>query len=617
MDSIGKCMDPQLPLEISVPGVPRDRRRTNTNTNTNTNPRGREPASSYIMPTNHTQQSEAKQAELEAAHTPHSSRPAIPQGKQGHGQLTMATTATPQLLGGSVPQQWQTCLLVLLPVLLVSYYLLTSRNRSRSGKLGGAPRLPPGPAQLPILGNLHLLGPLPHKNLRELARRYGPVMQLRLGTVPTVVVSSAEAAREVLKVHDVDCCSRPASPGPKRLSYDLKNVGFAPYGEYWREMRKLFALELLSMRRVKAACYAREQEMDRLVADLDRAAASKASIVLNDHVFALTDGIIGTVAFGNIYASKQFAHKERFQHVLDDAMDMMASFSAEDFFPNAAGRLADRLSGFLARRERIFNELDVFFEKVIDQHMDPARPVPDNGGDLVDVLINLCKEHDGTLRFTRDHVKAIVLDTFIGAIDTSSVTILWAMSELMRKPQVLRKAQAEVRAAVGDDKPRVNSEDAAKIPYLKMVVKETLRLHPPATLLVPRETMRDTTICGYDVPANTRVFVNAWAIGRDPASWPAPDEFNPDRFVGSDVDYYGSHFELIPFGAGRRICPGLTMGETNVTFTLANLLYCYDWALPGAMKPEDVSMEETGALTFHRKTPLVVVPTKYKNRRAA
>ncbi|CAD6335090.1 unnamed protein product [Miscanthus lutarioriparius] len=531
--------------------------------------------------------------------------------------MASATPLLPsQLLGGSVPQQWQMGLLALLPVLLVSYLLtIRSRNRSRSGK-DQAPRLPPGPAQLPILGNLHLLGPLPHKNLRELARRYGPVMQLRLGTVPTVVVSSAEAAREVLKVHDVDCCSRPASPGPKRLSYDLKNVGFAPYGEYWREMRKLFALELLSMRRVKATCYAREQEMDRLVADLDRAAASKAPIVLNDHVFALTDGIIGTVAFGNIYASKQFAHKERFQHVLDDAMDMMASFSAEDFFPNAAGRLADRLTGFLARRERIFNELDVFFEKVIDQHMDPARPVPENGGDLVDVLINLCKEHDGTLRFTRDHIKAIVLDTFIGAIDTSSVTILWAMSELMHKPQVLRKAQAEVRAAVGNNKPRVDSEDAAKIPYLKMVVKETLRLHPPATLLVPRETMRDTTICGYDVPANTRVFVNAWAIGRDPASWPAPEEFNPDRFVGSDVDYYGSHFELIPFGAGRRICPGLAMGETNVTFTLANLLYCFDWALPAGMKPEDVSMEETGALTFHRKTPLVVVPTKYQRRAA-
>jgi 4-hydroxyphenylacetaldehyde oxime monooxygenase len=361
--------------------------------------------------------------------------------------------------------------------------------------------------------------------------------------------------------------------------------------------------------------------MDKLVAVLDRAAAASAPIALNDHIFTLTDGIIGTVALGNIYASEQFAHREHFQHVLDDAMDMLASFSAEDFFPNAAGRLVDRLTGFLARRERIFSELDAFFEKIIDQHMDPAaRPVPEpdnGGGDLVDVLINLWKENDGTLRFTRDHVKAIVMDTFIGAIDTNSVTILWAMSELIRKPRVLRKAQAEVRAAVGGNMPRVDSDAAAKIPYLKMVVKETLRLHPPATLLVPRETMRDTTICGYHVPAKTRVFLNAWAIGRDPASWPAPDEFNPDRFQGSDVDYYGSHFELIPFGAGRRICPGLAMGETNVTFTLANLLYCFDWALPAGMTPEDMSMEETGRLTFHRKAPLVVRPTRYQHRAAA
>jgi 4-hydroxyphenylacetaldehyde oxime monooxygenase len=183
--------------------------------------------------------------------------------------------------------------------------------------------------------------------------------------------------------------------------------------------------------------------MDNLVAVLDRAAAASAPIALNDHIFTLTDGIIGTVALGNIYASEQFAHREHFQHVLDDAMDMLASFSAEDFFPNAAGRLVDRLTGFLARRERIFSELDAFFEKIIDQHMDPAaRPVPEpdnGGGDLVDVLINLWKENDGTLRFTRDHVKAIVMDTFIGAIDTNSVTILWAMSELIRKPRVLRK----------------------------------------------------------------------------------------------------------------------------------------------------------------------------------
>jgi 4-hydroxyphenylacetaldehyde oxime monooxygenase len=183
--------------------------------------------------------------------------------------------------------------------------------------------------------------------------------------------------------------------------------------------------------------------------------------------------------------------------------------------------------------------------------------------------------------------------------------MLWAMSELIRKPCMLKKVQDEVRAVVGNNE-RVQPDDLPKLAYLKMVVKEALQLHPPATLLLPRETRRHVRIAGYDVPAKTRVFVNAWAVGRDPANWSdSAEEFNPDRFQEMrDVDFNGAHHEFIPFGAGRRICPGLAMGATNVEFTLANLLCCFDWTLP-----EDVSMEETGGLTFHRKTPLVLVPT--------
>ncbi|KAL6909560.1 hypothetical protein ACP4OV_001841 [Aristida adscensionis] len=518
-----------------------------------------------------------------------------------------------QLLAG-LPQQWQLAVLLLLPLLTLSSFLFLTTAAGGSSTAGsGALRLPPGPARVPVLGNLHQLGSLPHRSLRELARRHGPVMMLRLGTVPTVVVSSPAAAREVMKAHDADCCSRPASPGPRRLSYDLKNVAFAPYDEYWRQMRKLFIVELLSMRRVKAAWYARERQVEKLVGDLTRAAAAARPVALDEHIFALVDGIIGTVAFGNIYGSEKFAHKEHFQHVIDEAMGMMASFAAEDFFPNAAGRLVDRLTGLVARRERIFKELDAFFETVIDQHTDPARPKPENGGDLVDVLVGLWKEPKGTLRLTRDHVKAIILDTFIGGIDTSSVTMLWAMSELIRKPRVLKKVQEEVRAVVGD-KERVEPDDVPKLKYLKMVVKETLRLHPPATLLLPRETVQHVKIGGYDVPARTRILVNAWAIGRDPASWAAAEEFEPERFEGKEVDYNGAHFELVPFGAGRRMCPGLAMGETNVQFTLASLLFCFDWALPEGTAAAEVSMEEAGGLTFHRKTPLVLVPTRYKHR---
>jgi 4-hydroxyphenylacetaldehyde oxime monooxygenase len=205
-------------------------------------------------------------------------------------------------------------------------------------------------------------------------------------------------------------------------------------------------------------------------------------------------------------------------------------------------------------------------------------------------------------------------NAFTASVDTSSVTMVWAMAELIKKPHLLRKAQQEIRAAVGENKERVQPDDMPKLEYLKKVVKETLRLHPAAPLLLPRETLRRVEICGYDVPAKTRLFVNAWAIGRDPASWDDPDEFHPGRFEegGDDgVGFNGTHFELIPFGGGRRMCPGMALGVATTEFTLANLLYCFDWELPEGVGCDDVSMEEAGGLTVHKKVPPVHVPKRY------
>ncbi|KAK1668003.1 hypothetical protein QYE76_056162 [Lolium multiflorum] len=393
-------------------------------------------------------------------------------------------------------------------------------------------------------------------------------------------------------------------PGPKRLSYGFKDVTFAPYGEQWRERRKLFITELLSMRRVKAAWGARQVQIDKLMASL----IPNKPVALGEHIYGLVNGIIGTVAFGSIYGVEMVAHKTQFHRVLDEALDLQATFSAEDFFPNAAGRLVDRLTGLVASRDRLFANIDAFFEMVIEHHLNPKR----EGSDLVDVLISFSKEQPD---FTRDHVKAIIMDTFVGGVNTSSVTIMWAMSELIRNPLVLKKVQEELRMVAGGND-RVQPEDMPKLSYLKMVVKETLRLYPSVPLLLPRETMRHIKIGGYDVPAKTRVLVNAWAIGRDPASWGEDaGEFNPDRFVDKEVNLQGTHFQLLPFGAGQRMCPGIAMALTNVEFTLANLLCGFQWELPEGTKAEDVSMEEVGLLTFHRKTPLVLVPTVYHPER--
>uniref|UniRef100_A0A0D3HV01 Cytochrome P450 n=1 Tax=Oryza barthii TaxID=65489 RepID=A0A0D3HV01_9ORYZ len=508
----------------------------------------------------------------------------------------------------SLPQQWQPVVLTgLLPV-IVSLLLL-----ARKGRL----KMPPGPEQVPLLGNLHqLAGPQPHRALRDLARVHGPVMRLRLGKASAVVLTSAEAAWEALRGHDLDCCTRPVSAGTRRVTYGMKNVAFAPYGAYWREVRKLLMVELLSARRVKAAWYARHEQVEKLLSTLRRAEGKP--VALDEHILSLSDGIIGTVAFGNIYGSDNFSQNKNFQHALDDVMEMLSGegSSAEDLqLPAAVGRLVDRLTGFAARRERIFRQLDSFFEMVIEQHLDPNRAPPENGGDLVDVLIGHWKKNEprGTFSFTKDNVKAIIFSTFVAGIDTNAATILWAMSELARKPRVLKKVQAEIRAAVGVNG-RVQPDNITKLSYLRKVVKETLRLHPPTPLLLPRETMRHIQISGYDVPAKTHIYVNAWAIGRDPASWPdEPEEFNPERFEANEIDFKGEHPELMPFGTGRRICPGMAMAMANVEFTLANLLFAFQWSLPEGTTPDNVCMEEEGRLVCHRKTPLVLVPTVYRH----
>uniref|UniRef100_A0A0E0MMX4 Cytochrome P450 n=1 Tax=Oryza punctata TaxID=4537 RepID=A0A0E0MMX4_ORYPU len=523
-------------------------------------------------------------------------------------------TSLPSLLF-SQPQQWQPVVhTALLSVIVSLLLLMRSWRRRRSSSRVGL-KLPPGPAQVPLLGNLHQLGPLPHRALQDLARVHGPVMRLRLGKAPAVVLTSAEAAWEALKGHDLDCCTRPVSAGTRRVTYGMKNVAFAPYGAYWREVRKLLVVELLSARRVKAAWYARHEQVEKLLSTLRRAEGKP--VALDEHILSLSDGIIGTVAFGSIYGSDKFSQNKNFQHALDDVMEMLSGSgsSAEDLLPTAIGRLVDHLTGFAARRERIFRQLDSFFEMVIEQHLDPNRAPPENGGDLVDVLIGYWKKDKshGTFSFTKDHVKAIIFSTFVAGIDTNAAAILWAMSELARKPRVLKKVQAEIRAVVGENE-RVQPDDMPKLSYLRKVVKETLRLHPPTPLLLPRETMRPIQISGYDVPAKTRIYVNAWAIGRDPASWPNdPDEFNPERFEVNEIDFKGEHPELMSFGTGRRICPGMAMALANVEFTLANLLFSFQWTLPEGTTADDVSMEEEGRLVCHRMMPLVLVPTVYRH----
>ncbi|KAL8109381.1 cytochrome P450 71B34-like [Apium graveolens] len=470
--------------------------------------------------------------------------------------------------------------------------------------------LPPGPSRLPIIGNLHQLGKLPHFSLYKLSQKYGPIMHLKLGQVPLLVISSPEMAKEVLKTHDSKCCSRPDSCGTRKLSYNRKDITFSPYGDYWREIRKLCVIELFTLKRVRSFQNVRDQEIAKLVNNISKEAldSNNKSIHLDKKILTFAKNIICEVAFGTNIGREKFKENE-IQKTLQDAMIVISGFCAADFFPYY-GWIIDLITGFRHKMEKSFDALDKFSESVIQEHLEPSRSRLDHE-DITDILIALSNDKTAPINLSKDHIKAVFMDLFLASIDTSSGTTVWAMSELAKNPRVMRKVQVEIRNVVGN-KAQVDEKEIEKLKYLKMVVKETLRLHPPVPLLLPRETMQYCKIGGYNVYPKTRIFINAWAMGRDTSIWSKPDEFYPERFEDCEIDFKGQHYELIPFGAGRRMCPAMTMGLASVESMLANLLHCFDWQLPNGMKSDDINMEEEFGLTVNKKFPLQLVPIKHK-----
>ncbi|KAK9119889.1 hypothetical protein Scep_017982 [Stephania cephalantha] len=312
----------------------------------------------------------------------------------------------------------------------------------------------------------------------------------------------------------------------------------------------------------------------------------------------------------------------KFEENVYEAMALLGAFAGSDFFPDyCVGRVLDVLMGWNARLENCFRGLDDFYKKIIDRHAAAAstrrsstllEEEEEEEENITDVLLRLKKDQSigggpGGAAFTDDNIKAIFM---VGGMGAPAVTVTWAMAELIRKPETMKKLQQQIRNCVGN-KGKVEEADLDQLHYLKMVTKETLRLHPPEALLLPRENMSHCKINGYDIRPKTRVLVNAWAIGRNPECWDDPEEFLPERFEDNSIHYKGQHFEFVPFGAGRRICPGMGMGVAMAELALANLLYCFDWELPSEMGEEAINMDETVGLTVHKKYDLRLVPVEY------
>ncbi|XP_006648386.2 desmethyl-deoxy-podophyllotoxin synthase-like [Oryza brachyantha] len=484
---------------------------------------------------------------------------------------------------------------------LVVALLVIVRLRKRDG--GDGIRLPPGPWRLPVIGSLHHLAgkPLVHRALADLARRMdAPLMYLRLGEVPVVVASSPDAAREVMRTHDVAFATRPWSPTVKIMMADGEGLVFAPYGDLWRQLRRIAILELLSARRVQSFRRVREEEAARLAAAIAAAAPGEPVNVSERIAVLITDSAVRAMI------GDRFKRRDEFLEILAEGLKLVSGFSIGDLFPSSW--LASFVTGGARRARENHRKNFELMDCAIEQHQERRAAAAANGDvveddDLVDVLLRIQKGGGLDVPLTMGIIKAVILDLFSAGSETSATTIQWGMSELMRNPRVMKKAQAELRDNLRG-KPKVVEEDLINLNYLKLVIKETLRLHLPAPLLLPRESRESCKILGYDVPKGTTVLVNAWAIGRDSKYWDDPEEFKPERFEDSKVDFKGMDFEFLPFGAGRRMCPGIMFALTNVELALATLLYHFDWSLPGGVKPGDLDMTEEMGITVRKKNDL-------------
>ncbi|XP_061982795.1 cytochrome P450 726A27-like [Populus nigra] len=495
---------------------------------------------------------------------------------------------------------------VFLTILLVISILWTWTKLIKSNKSSSNP--PPGPWKLPFIGNLHqLVHPLPHHRLRDLAKKFGPVMQLQVGEVSTVIISSSEAAKEVLKTHEINFVERPHLVAASVLFYNRKDIAFAPYGEYWRQVRKISILELLSAKRVRSFKSIREEEVSNFITSIYSKEGSP--INLSRMIFSLGNGIIARASIG-----KKCKNQEAFLPIVDELMKALGGFNMIDIFPSS--KFIYMVSRVRSRLERMRREADEILESIISERRAnsalASKMDKNEEDDLLGVLLNL-QDH-GNLEFelTTSDIKAIILGMFSGGGDTSSTALEWAMSELVKNPRVMEKAQKEVRQVFNDIGTIPDEASLHDLKFLKLVIKETLRLHPSGPL-IPRECGKRCNVNGYDIHVKSKVLINAWAIGRDPNYWNEPERFYPERFINVSTDFKGSDFEFIPFGAGKRMCPGMLFATANIEFLLAQMLYHFDWKPADGLKPENLDMTESLGGTVKRKRDLKLIPISYRS----
>eukprot|EP00262_Sarcandra_glabra_P002651 TRINITY_DN1305_c0_g1_i1.p1 TRINITY_DN1305_c0_g1~~TRINITY_DN1305_c0_g1_i1.p1 ORF type:complete len:544 (-),score=11.70 TRINITY_DN1305_c0_g1_i1:71-1702(-) len=491
-------------------------------------------------------------------------------------------------------------------LLALTFFASTKLRNHKHYKL---PPLPPGPRNFPLIGNLPLLTPYYHRCFADLAKSYGPIFKLRLGTNMCVVLSSPSLVKQVVRDQDAVFANRNVSATVRAISYGGIGVTWVDHGPLWRMLRRVCVGEVLSRRKLDSLYHLRRREVRQLVSSTYKKIGHPINVA--EEMFLTMLNLMTSMLWGGTLVGDERGRVgAEFRQVVLEIVELIGKPNVSDVFPVLA---RFDIQGFERKMKRLSVWLDRIFQSVIDQRlrMDAERGEAANGEkreseDFVQTLLQLTQEKGGTeTSFNVNNLKALLVDFVVAGTETSSITMEWAMTEVILHPKVMESAQNELKEVVGMSN-IVEESHLPKLHYLDAVLKEVLRMHPPVPLLIPRRSSQSCTVGGFLVPKGTQVFVNAWAIHRDPEVWDNPLEFQPERFLkaSNTCDFSGNDLRFVPFGSGRRVCAGIPMAERMLMYVLASLLHSFEWRVPMGNTPD---LKEKAGIVLKKATPLVAL----------
>ncbi|XP_054823942.1 cytochrome P450 81E8-like [Prosopis cineraria] len=460
--------------------------------------------------------------------------------------------------------------------------------------------LPPGPPSLPMLGNiLQIQRPL-FRFFHSLSLKYGPIYTLRFGSQIAVVVSSLSGCQECFTKNDTILANRRPLLKTKHLAYNNKTVVMAPYGDYWRNLRRIISLDVLSVKRINSFLSIRNDEIKLLLRKLcrtcreDYAKVELRSVLVDMSFNAAMRMVWGQWFFNNESDVTDVEEVRRFREVMKEssAFDLgNVESNFGDFVPFF--RWID-YKDYQKRLRGIEKRLDDSFNQLIDLYRSKRRGM-EGQNTMVEHL--LASQETEPEFYTDDVVKALIL--VMVASDNAAVALEWMMANLVNHPDELQKARDEIKAVVGEER-LVQEADVPKLGYIHNIIIESMRLCPPNPFLNVHVASEDCRVEGYDVPRGTMVFVNAYGIHRDPRLWPEPARFKPERYDRGEGDVRN----LLSFGMGRRACPGEALSLRTMGLATAVMIQCFDWKRVGE---EALDLTAAHGLVMRKATPLEVL----------